>query len=215
MRIVFLGDIVGRSGRQVVKDYLPEVIEKYKPDFIIANGENAAGGFGITEEICKDLYSYGIDVITTGNHVWDQKGITEYIDKDPNLLKPYNFAEGSPGLGFNIYETKNKSKIAVINIMGNLFMRSCDNAFFKIEEVLGHIAKEKPNSIFLDFHAEATSEKMAMGHHLDGRVTAVVGTHTHVPTSDTMILENGTAYQTDAGMCGDYNSVIGLSLIHI
>ena len=104
MRIVFLGDIVGRSGRQVVKDYLPEVIEKYKPDFIIANGENAAGGFGITEEICKDLYSYGIDVITTGNHVWDQKGITEYIDKDPNLLKPYNFAEGSPGLGFNIYE---------------------------------------------------------------------------------------------------------------
>ena len=209
MRIVFLGDIVGRSGRQVVKDYLPEVIEKYKPDFIIANGENAAGGFGITEEICKDLYSYGIDVITTGNHVWDQKGITEYIDKDPKLLKPYNFAEGSPGLGFNIYETKNKSKIAVINIMGNLFMRSCDNAFFKIEEVLGHIDKEKPNSIFLDFHAEATSEKMAMGHHLDGRVTAVVGTHTHVPTSDTMILENGTAYQTDAGMCGDYNSVIG------
>ena len=209
MRIVFLGDIVGRSGRQVVKDYLPEVIEKYKPDFIIANGENAAGGFGITAEICKDLYSYGIDVITTGNHVWDQKGITEYIDKDPNLLKPYNFAEGSPGLGFNIYETKNKSKIAVINIMGNLFMRSCDNAFFKIEEVLSHIDKEKPNSIFLDFHAEATSEKMAMGHHLDGRVTAVVGTHTHVPTSDTMILENGTAYQTDAGMCGDYNSVIG------
>ena len=209
MRIVFLGDIVGRSGRQVVKDYLPEVIKKYKPDFIIANGENAAGGFGITEEICKDLYSYGIDVITTGNHVWDQKGITEYIDKDPNLLKPYNFAEGSPGLGFNIYETKNKSKIAVINIMGNLFMRSCDNAFFKIEEVLGYIDKEKPNSIFLDFHAEATSEKMAMGHHLDGRVTAVVGTHTHVPTSDTMILENGTAYQTDAGMCGDYNSVIG------
>ena len=163
MRIVFLGDIVGRSGRQVVKDYLPEVIEKYKPDFIIANGENAAGGFGITEEICKDLYSYGIDVITTGNHVWDQKCITEYIDKDPNLLKPYNFAEGSPGLGFNIYETKNKSKIAVINIMGNLFMRSCDNAFFKIEEVLGHIDKQKPNSIFLDFHAEATSEKMAMG----------------------------------------------------
>ena len=209
MRIVFLGDIVGRSGRQVVKDYLPEVIEKHKPDFIIANGENAAGGFGITEEICRDLYSYGIDVITTGNHVWDQKGITEYIDNDPNLLKPYNFAEGSPGLGFNIYETKNKSKIAVINIMGNLFMRSCDNAFFKIEEVLSHIDKEKPDSIFLDFHAEATSEKMAMGHHLDGRVTAVVGTHTHVPTSDTMILENGTAYQTDAGMCGDYNSVIG------
>ena len=148
-------------------------------------------------------------VITTGNHLWDQKEITNYIDKDQNLLKPYNFAEGSPGLGFNIYELDNKEKIAVINIMGNLFMRSCDNAFFKIEEVLQKIDVKDLSFIFVDFHAEASSEKMAMGHHLDGRVTAVVGTHTHVPTADATIMEHGTAYQTDAGMCGDYDSVIG------
>jgi metallophosphoesterase (TIGR00282 family) len=155
------------------------------------------------------LYSYGVNVITTGNHLWDQKEITSYIDKDQNLLKPYNFAEGSPGLGFNIYELANKEKIAVINIMGNLFMRSCDNAFFKIEEVLQKIDLNDLSFIFVDFHAEASSEKMAMGHHLDGRVTAVVGTHTHVPTADANIMEHGTAYQTDAGMCGDYDSVIG------
>jgi metallophosphoesterase (TIGR00282 family) len=155
------------------------------------------------------LYSYGVNVITTGNHLWDQKEITSYIDKDQNLLKPYNFAEGSPGLGFNIYELANKEKIAVINIMGNLFMRSCDNAFFKIEEVLQKIDVNDLSFIFVDFHAEASSEKMAMGHHLDGRVTAVVGTHTHVPTADANIMEHGTAYQTDAGMCGDYDSVIG------
>ena len=178
-------------------------------DFVIANGENAAGGFGITESICNELYSYGVNVITTGNHLWDQKEITNYIDKDRNLLKPYNFAEGSPGLGFNIYELDNKEKIAVINIMGNLFMRSCDNAFFKIEEVLQKIDVNDLSFIFVDFHAEASSEKMAMGHHLDGRVTAVVGTHTHVPTADATIMEHGTAYQTDAGMCGDYDSVIG------
>ena len=155
------------------------------------------------------MYSYGVNVITTGNHLWDQKEITSYIDKDQNLLKPYNFAEGSPGLGFNIYELANKEKIAVINIMGNLFMRSCDNAFFKIEEVLQKIDVNDLSFIFVDFHAEASSEKMAMGHHLDGRVTAVVGTHTHVPTADANIMEHGTAYQTDAGMCGDYDSVIG------
>ena len=132
-------------------------------------------------------------------------------DKDQNLLKPYNFAEGSPGLGFNIYELGNKEKIAVINIMGNLFMRSCDNAFFKIEEVLQKIDANDLSFIFVDFHAEATSEKVAMGHHLDGRVTAVVGTHQHVPTADSHILPKGTAYQTDAGMCGDYNSIIGMS----
>ena len=157
----------------------------------------------------RDRYSYGVNVITTGNHLWDQKEITSYIDKDQNLLKPYNFAEGSPGLGFNIYELANKEKIAVINIMGNLFMRSCDNAFFKIEEVLQKIDVNDLSFIFVDFHAEASSEKMAMGHHLDGRVTAVLGTHTHVPTADANIIEHGTAYQTDAGMCGDYDSVIG------
>ena len=209
MKILFLGDVMGRSGRHSLRDHLPQVIIDNNIDFVIANGENAAGGFGITESICNELYSYGVNVITTGNHLWDQKEITNYIDKDRNLLKPYNFAEGSPGLGFNIYELDNKEKIAVINIMGNLFMRSCDNAFFKIEEVLQKIDVKDLSFIFVDFHAEASSEKMAMGHHLDGRVTAVVGTHTHVPTADATIMEHGTAYQTDAGMCGDYDSVIG------
>jgi metallophosphoesterase (TIGR00282 family) len=209
MKILFLGDVMGRSGRHSLRDHLPKAITDHKIDFVIANGENAAGGFGITESICNELYSYGVNVITTGNHLWDQKEITSYIDKDQNLLKPYNFAEGSPGLGFNIYELANKEKIAVINIMGNLFMRSCDNAFFKIEEALQKIDVKDLSFIFVDFHAEASSEKMAMGHHLDGRVTAVVGTHTHVPTADANIMEHGTAYQTDAGMCGDYDSVIG------
>ena len=209
MKILFLGDVMGRSGRHSLRDHLPQAITDNNIDFVIANGENAAGGFGITESICNELYSYGVNVITTGNHLWDQKEITNYIDKDQNLLKPYNFAEGSPGLGFNIYELDNKEKIAVINIMGNLFMRSCDNAFFKIEEVLQKIDVKNLSFIFVDFHAEASSEKMAMGHHLDGRVTAVVGTHTHVPTADATIMEHGTAYQTDAGMCGDYDSVIG------
>jgi len=209
MKILFLGDVMGRSGRHSLRDHLPQAIIDNNIDFVIANGENAAGGFGITESICNELYSYGVNVITTGNHLWDQKEITNYIDKDQNLLKPYNFAEGSPGLGFNIYELDNKEKIAVINIMGNLFMRSCDNAFFKIEEVLQKIDVNDLSFIFVDFHAEASSEKMAMGHHLDGRVTAVVGTHTHVPTADANIMEHGTAYQTDAGMCGDYDSVIG------
>ena len=209
MKILFLGDVMGRSGRHSLRDHLPQAIIDNNIDFVIANGENAAGGFGITESICNELYSYGVNVITTGNHLWDQKEITNYIDKDQNLLKPYNFAEGSPGLGFNIYELYNKEKIAVINIMGNLFMRSCDNAFFKIEEVLQKIDVKDLSFIFVDFHAEASSEKMAMGHHLDGRVTAVVGTHTHVPTADATIMEHGTAYQTDAGMCGDYDSVIG------
>ncbi|MDC3204332.1 TIGR00282 family metallophosphoesterase [Pelagibacteraceae bacterium] len=209
MKILFLGDVMGRSGRHSLRDHLPQAITDNNIDFVIANGENAAGGFGITESICNELYSYGVNVITTGNHLWDQKEITNYIDKDQNLLKPYNFAEGSPGLGFNIYELDNKEKIAVINIMGNLFMRSCDNAFFKIEEVLQKIDAKDLSFIFVDFHAEASSEKMAMGHHLDGRVTAVVGTHTHVPTADATIMEHGTAYQTDAGMCGDYDSVIG------
>ena len=209
MKILFLGDVMGRSGRHSLRDHLPQAIIDNNIDFVIANGENAAGGFGITESICNELYSYGVNVITTGNHLWDQKEITNYIDKDQNLLKPYNFAEGSPGLGFNIYELDNKEKIAVINIMGNLFMRSCDNAFFKIEEALQKIDVKDLSFIFVDFHAEASSEKMAMGHHLDGRVTAVVGTHTHVPTADATIMEHGTAYQTDAGMCGDYDSVIG------
>ena len=209
MKVLFLGDVVGRSGRATLKDNLKKIQEDHQINFTIVNGENAAGGFGITENICKEFYSYGVDVITTGNHLWDQKEINGYIEKDEKLLKPYNFAEGTPGLGFNKYVSNDGKAIAVINIMGNLFMRSCDNAFFKIEEILSILNEEDLSFIFVDFHAEATSEKMAMGHHLDGRVTAIIGTHTHVPTADATIMANGTAYQTDVGMCGDYDSVIG------
>ena len=209
MKVLFLGDVVGKSGVKVVKDNLKKIQIDNKIDFTIVNGENAADGFGITEDICKEFYSCGVDVITTGNHLWDQKEINDYIERDDRLLKPFNFAEGTPGLGFNKYFLNDGRSIVVINIMGNLFMRSCDNAFFKIEQVLSELHDEDLSFIFVDFHAEATSEKMAMGHHLDGRVTAVVGTHTHVPTADTTILVNGTAYQTDVGMCGDYDSVIG------
>ena len=209
MKVLFLGDVVGRSGVEVVKDNLQKIQKDFKIDFTIVNGENSADGYGITEDICKEFYSYGVDVITTGNHLWDQKEISGYIDRDDRLLKPFNFAEGTPGIGFNKYVLKDAKSIVVINIMGNLFMRSCDNAFFKIEQVLGKLEEDDQSFIFVDFHAEATSEKMAMGHHLDGRVTAVVGTHTHIPTADATILVNGTAYQTDVGMCGDYDSVIG------
>ncbi len=212
MKVLFLGDVIGRAGRTAIQSNLKNIQKSNQIDFTIINGENSAGGFGITENICKDLYSYGCDVITTGNHLWDQKEISDYIERDNNLLKPYNFPQGTPGLGFNIYKTKQNDAIMVINLIGNVFMKSDDNPFLKVEEIL---KKNQLNSelkfIFVDFHAEATSEKVAMGHHLDGRVTAVVGTHQHVPTADSHILPKGTAYQTDAGMCGDYNSIIGMS----
>jgi len=212
MKVLFLGDIMGRAGRAALQSKLRNIQEKNQIDFTIINGENSAGGFGITEKICKDIYSYGCDVITTGNHLWDQKEISDYIDKDNNLLKPYNFPEGTPGLGFNIYQTKKNENIMVINLIGNVFMKSDDNPFIKVEEIFRkHRLGSELNFIFVDFHAEATSEKMAMGHHLDGRVTAVVGTHQHIPTADAHILPNGTAYQTDSGMCGDYNSIIGMN----
>lgn len=212
MRVLFFGDIIGRAGRKALQNNLKEIKQKYQIDFTIINGENSAGGFGITEDICRDIYSYGGDVITTGNHLWDQKEIVDYIAKDGNLLKPYNFPEGTPGLGFNIYKTAKDESIMVINLIGNVFMKPDDNPFLKVEEIMRkHRLGSDLKFIFVDFHAEATSEKVAMGHHLDGRVSAVVGTHQHIPTADGHILPGGTAYQTDAGMCGDYNSIIGMN----
>jgi len=209
MKVLFLGDIVGRAGRNALQQNLKHIQKKHEIDFTIINGENAAGGFGITKEICADIYSYGADVITTGNHLWDQKEIADYIGSDNRLLKPYNFPEGTPGAGYNIYKTPKNENVLVINLIGNVFMKSDDNPFLKVEEILRkHSLSNELSFIFVDFHAEATSEKAAMGHHLDGRVTAVVGTHQHIPTADTRILLGGTAYQTDAGMCGDYNSII-------
>ncbi len=213
MRIFFLGDIVGRSGRLAVLKNLKNILEREKIDFVIVNGENSADqGVGITEEIANDLFNSGVDVITTGNHVWDQKETANYIERETRLLRPENISNNSPGKGFGIYQSKNGFKIGVLNLMGNVFMKKCDDVF-KTAEIFKNKYKLKEDYDFLvvDFHGEITSEKMAMGHFFDGRATLVVGTHTHVPTNDVRILINGTAYQTDAGMCGDYNSVIGMN----
>ena len=213
MKILFLGDVVGKSGCLAVTANLPNLIKKKKIDFVIINGENAADqGVGITEKISNDLFNSGADVITTGNHVWDQKETLSYIDKENRLLRPENLIEPSPGKGFEIFKTKNNLKIGVLNLMGNIFMKKCDDVFQASNEFIKkNNLKEDYDFLVVDFHGEITSEKMAIGHFFDGKATLVVGTHTHVPTNDARILENGTAYLTDAGMCGDYNSVIGMN----
>ena len=213
MRILFLGDIVGRSGRLAVIKNLKDILKKKKIDFVIVNGENAADqGVGITEEISNDLFNSGVDVITTGNHVWDQKETANHIEREKRLLRPENISSNSPGKGCGIYESRNGFKVGVLNLMGNVFIKKCDDVF-KTAEIFKNKYKLKEDFDFLvvDFHGEITSEKMAMGHFFDGKATLVVGTHTHVPTNDVRILTNGTAYQTDAGMCGDYDSVIGMN----
>ena len=205
---------MGKSGREVLKKNLNNLIEQNKVDFVVANGENAADdGRGITQNIANELLSTGIDVITTGNHVWDKKEIIELTEKNNNVLRPANFVEGSPGKGFGIYFSKNhKYKIGVINLIGNVFMRKSDDAFKVANDLKNKIKLKKDvDFLIIDFHGEITSEKMAIGHFFDGASTAVVGTHTHIPTADTRILKNGTAYQTDIGMCGDYDSVIGMN----
>ena len=216
MKIFFLGDIVGRTGRLAVTKNLKGILEKEKIDFVIVNGENAADqGVGITEEISKDLFKSGVDVITTGNHVWDQKETINFIEKEARLLRPENLSNSSPGKGFGIYNSKNGYKVGVLNLMGNVFMKKCENVF-EVATIFNQKYKLKDDYDFLvvDFHGEATSEKMAMGHFFDGKATLVVGTHTHVPTNDIRILINGTAYQTDAGMCGDYDSVVGMNKVN-
>jgi len=211
MRVLFLGDVVGRCGRQVVVDRLPDLIRDLDIDFTVCNGENAAGGFGITPKICADLYDAGVDVITTGNHVWDQREILSYIDDDDHLLRPVNFPVGTPGKGAGVYETRDGRRVLVINVMCRLFMDALDDPFAAVEKAIDGVGLGgDADFVLIDLHGEATSEKMAFGHAFDGRVSLVVGTHTHVPTADTMILANGTAYQSDAGMCGDYDSVIGM-----
>ena len=213
MRIFFLGDVVGRSGCNAIKKNLPNIINKKKIDFVIVNGENAADqGVGITEEISNDLFNSGVDVITTGNHVWDQKETIDHIERETRLLRPENLLKNSPGKGFGIYESKNGYKVGVLNLMGNVFMKKCDDVF-EVATMFKNKYKLQEDFDFLvvDFHGEITSEKMAMGHFFDGKATLVVGTHTHIPTNDVRVLINGTAYQTDAGMCGDYDSVIGMN----
>ena len=214
MNLLILGDVMGISGREALKSKLPKIITENKIDFVIVNGENAAeDGRGITKLIAEEFFSEGVDVITSGNHIWDKKETTDYIDEENRLLRPANLVEGSPGKGYEIYNSKNKKyKIGVINLMGNVFMRKTDDAFQKAKSISEKlILKKNVDFLVVDFHGEITSEKMAMGHFFDGLSTCVVGTHTHVPTADTRILDKGTAYQTDLGMCGDYNSVIGMN----
>jgi 2',3'-cyclic-nucleotide 2'-phosphodiesterase len=211
MRILFLGDVVGRSARNAVCNGLPRLKERTRAGFVIVNGENAAGGFGITESICGDLIDAGADVITSGNHIWDQREALVFIERQPRLLRPANYPPGTPGRGAGLFEAANGAQVLVINLMGRIFMDFLDCPFQAVERALGGgDLKAKADAIAVDIHAEATSEKQAMGYFLDGRVSAVIGTHTHVPTADERILPGGTAYMTDAGMCGDYESVIGM-----
>lgn len=211
MRILFLGDVLGRSGRNAICNELPRLRERYQLDFVIVNGENAAGGFGLTETICNDLIDAGADAITTGNHIWDQREALVFIERQPRLLRPANFPAGAPGRGAGLYEARNGAQVLVINVMGRVYMDALDCPFRAVERELGGGALgTMADAVVVDIHAEASSEKQALGHFLDGRASAVIGTHTHVPTSDDRILPGGTAYMTDAGMCGDYHSVIGM-----
>ena len=213
MRILFLGDVVGISGCSKIMNNLLEQIKINKIDFVVVNAENSdETGVGLTKEICEDFYNCGVNVITTGNHVWDQKDIMNFIEKEKRLLRPHNLFEPSPGKGFEIYKTSNNLKIGVLNLMGNVFMKKCEDVFETSKKFLKNYQLKKDYDLLIvDFHGEITSEKNAIGHFFDGKASLVVGTHTHIPTNDARVLKNGTAYQTDAGMCGDYDSVIGMN----
>jgi metallophosphoesterase (TIGR00282 family) len=212
MRLLFLGDMVGRTGRQAVYDRLPGLIADLKLDFVIINGENAAGGFGITEDIFQSTIDAGADVMTTGNHVWDQREALIFADRHDQFLRPANYPAGTPGKGSGVYLARNGARILVANIMGRVFMSpDLDDPFKSAENILAACPLgEQADAVVFDFHAEATSEKQCFGHFVDGRASFVVGTHTHVPTADHQILNGGTAYMSDAGMCGDYDSSLGM-----
>jgi hypothetical protein len=211
MRLLFCGDVVGRPGRDAIQAHLPGLRRALGVDFVVVNGENAAGGFGITESIVNDLLKAGADVISGGNHSWDQREAVGFIDRTPKLLRPQNYPAGTPGRGVVAFDVGHGRKVLVMNVMGRLFMDPLDDPFACVSrELERYRLGGNVHAAILDFHAEATSEKMAMGHFVDGRVSLCVGTHTHVPTADGMILPGGTAYQSDAGMCGDYDSVIGM-----
>ncbi len=211
MRLLFLGDIVGRAGRTAVCDALPGLIKRYGLDFVLINGENSAGGFGITEAILNDLIDAGADCVTLGNHSFDQKEAPAFIERHDRLIRPLNYPKGTPGKGATLLKAKSGADVLVVNAMGRVFMTELDCPFRAIDNELTACAlKQGADAVLIDFHAEATSEKQAMGYFLDGRVSVVVGTHTHTPTADARILTSGTAYMSDAGMCGDYNSVLGM-----
>lgn len=211
MKLLFFGDIMGRSGREALARHLPGLRSRHAPDFIIANAENAAAGYGLTKKLADELFGTGIDALTTGNHVWDQKELLSNIADLPRVLRPCNFPEGAPGAGSVLLTNKAGKKLLVVNVMGRLFMEAMDDPFASCEKAIAATPLGKgADAILIDAHCEASSEKQALGVHFDGRVTAVIGTHTHVPTADARILPGGTGFQTDTGMCGDYDSVIGM-----
>ncbi|HKD24014.1 MAG TPA: TIGR00282 family metallophosphoesterase [Rhizomicrobium sp.] len=211
MRILFIGDIIGRPGRDVVAQELPRLREALSLDFVVINGENLAGGFGVTRATANEMFALGVDVITTGNHWLDQREVLSFIDHDDRVLRPRNYPPGTPGKGAGLFETRKGERVLVVNIMGRVFMEALDDPFAAAEaELAACPLGEGADAVIVDIHAEATSEKMAMGHFCDGRASLVVGTHSHVPTADAQILPGGTAYQTDAGACADYDSVIGM-----
>jgi len=212
MRILFIGDVVGRAGRAAVNERLPGLIKDWKLDLVVVNGENAAGGFGITETIYTELVDAGADAITLGNHAWDQREALVFIERAPRLIRPLNYPKGAPGRGAALIDAKNGKRALVVNAMGRIFMEALDDPFAAIERELSACAlKRDADAIVLDFHCEATSEKQAMGHFCDGRVSLVVGTHTHAPTADQRVLAGGTAFVSDVGMTGDFDSVIGMN----
>ena len=214
MNLLYLGDLVGRSGRTAAIEILKDLRSKLNLDFIIVNGENAANGFGITPKICDQLYAAGADVVTLGNHAWDAREIIPHIDNERRLIRPLNLPDSSPGRGAAVYDVPGGRKILIIQVLGRIFMDPLDDPFAAVMKALsGHILGTSVNAIFIDMHAEATSEKMAIGHYLDGKVSCVFGTHTHVPTADHQILPDGTAFMSDVGMCGDYDSVIGMDKV--
>jgi len=212
MRILFIGDVVGRAGRAAVNERLPGLIKDWKLDLVVVNGENAAGGFGITETIYTELVDAGADAITLGNHAWDQREALVFIERAPRLIRPLNYPKGAPGRGAALIDAKNGKRALVVNAMGRIFMEALDDPFAAIERELSACAlKRDADAIVLDFHCEATSEKQAMGHFCDGRASLVVGTHTHAPTADQRVLAGGTAFVSDVGMTGDFDSVIGMN----
>lgn len=214
MNILFCGDVMGRPGREAVKKYVPDLRRDLMLDLVVVNAENAAHGAGLTERLCGEFYDCGVDVLTTGNHVWDQRELIAYVERDPRILRPANFPVGTPGAGSRLHRLDDGRTALVVNLMGRLFMDALDDPFARLEAILAdHRLAAGPTAILVDIHAEASSEKMAIGHFADGRVSAVFGSHSHIPTADAQIFPGGTAYQTDAGMCGDYDSVIGLQKV--
>jgi metallophosphoesterase (TIGR00282 family) len=212
LRILFIGDIMGRSGRTVVSEKLPGLVQAWKLDCVVINGENAAGGFGITEAIFKELMEAGADAVTLGNHSWDQREALVFIERAPQLVRPINYPKGTPGRGAALIETRSGKRVLVINAMGRIFMDPLDDPFEAVErEITTCPLKSGADAIIVDMHGEATSEKQSMGYYVDGRATLVVGTHTHTPTADHRIFAGGTAYISDVGMTGDYDSVIGMN----